>query len=79
MGNAGDFASSLEDLDGCKSLILLPSDQPSSRRDVQAVETLLEEMLSDPTAAADRCTALAIPRLINYPKGPRVHGSRDSR
>lgn len=49
-----DFTSSLEDVDGCKSLLVLPSDQPSSRRDVQAVDALLEEMLAEPAAAADR-------------------------
>lgn len=56
MTEAGGLTSSIEDLDGCKSLLVLPSDQPSSRRDVQAVEALLDEMLADPAAAVDRCT-----------------------
>ena len=53
--DAGAFTTSLEDHDGCKSLLVLPSDQPCSRRDVQAVEVLVTEMLEDPAQAAARC------------------------
>ena len=55
MSYSGGFTTSLEDLDGCKSLMVLPSDQPSSRRDVQAVNALLEDMLADPGGSAERC------------------------
>ena len=44
----------MEDTDGCKSLMVLPSDLPSSRRDAQAVEALLADMLAEPTAAAEK-------------------------
>ena len=38
--------------------MVLPSDEPSGRGDVQAVEALIAELLADPSIAADRPVSL---------------------
>ena len=80
---AGQMVAAVHHPEGCTSLVILPSESPSTRREALAVEALVLELLAQPGAALLRCsgslqdieqqmTNISMPLLSAFPASLHV-------